>query len=56
MYSKSMANPESKFEIGTDAKYKQLMSEDAYRNAAESTGLMDMYRQLQVLQTWKHTR
>lgn len=53
MYSKSMANPESKFEMGTDANYKQIMAEDAYRKAAESTGLMALYKQLQELQTWK---
>lgn len=52
MYSKSMANPESKFKIGMDAGYKQVMAEDEYRKAAESTGLMDVYHTLQGMQEW----
>eukprot|EP00752_Nemacystus_decipiens_P012766 g11306.t1 len=39
MYSKSMANPESEFEQGTDAGYKRVMAEKAYKDAAETTGL-----------------
>lgn len=53
MYSKSMSNPESKFEVGMDAGYKRVMAEDVYREAAKSTGLMEVYHNLQSLQTWK---
>lgn len=52
MYSKSMTNPESEFAVGMDKGYKHVMAETAYQEAAESTGLTDVYRQLLGLQTW----
>ncbi|CAN0421271.1 unnamed protein product [Laminaria digitata] len=55
MYSKSMANPESKFAVGMDANYKHVMAEKAYQEAAESTGLTGVYRELQGLQAWSKT-
>lgn len=53
MYSKSMSNPESKFNVGMDAGYKHVMAESAYRDAADATGLTDTYHKLQAMQTWK---
>lgn len=52
MYSKSMSNPESEFAQGTDAGYKHVMAEKAYKDAAESTGLTEVYTRLQGLQSW----
>lgn len=53
MYSKSMSNPESNFEQGTDAGYKHVMAEKAYKDAAETTGLTAVYTRLQGLQSWR---
>ena len=50
-----MANPESKFAVGMDASYKHVMAEKAYQEAAEKTGLADVYRELQGLQAWHKT-
>eukprot|EP00752_Nemacystus_decipiens_P004564 g4166.t1 len=54
MYSKSMSNPESEFEQGTDAGYKRVMAENAYKDAAEVTGLTAVYTRLQGLQSWRN--
>lgn len=56
MYSKSMSSPESEFEQGTDAGYKHVMAEKAYKDAAETTGLTAVYTRLQELQSWRNSK
>lgn len=48
-----MSNPESRFELGSDAHYKHVMSERAYREAADSTGLSALYIEMQDMQEWR---